>query len=152
MARQTVSVRRHMNEYIKRKENVMVKQGQNAKTISCIKADTKEPVAGRNGHYKRVPVDTILLREMDYKKEQKAAIHFAKYLNVQKAVSTEIKYRKVKKISGQETAYQPIKKISGQETAYQPVKKISGQEIADQKIIDIQKNREMTLGSLFSNK
>ncbi len=126
-------------EYIKRKENVMVKQGQNAKTISCIKADTKEPVAGRNGHYKRVPVDTILLREMDYKKEQKAAIHFAKYLNVQKAVSTETKYRKVKKISGQETAYQPIKKISGQ-------------EIADQKIIDIQKNREMTLGSLFSNK
>ena len=97
MARQTVSVRRHMNEYIKRKENVMVKQGQNAKTISCIKADTKEPVAGRNGHYKRVPVDTILLREMDYKKEQKAAIHFAKYLNVQKAVSTETKYRKVKK-------------------------------------------------------
>ena len=150
MTRQTVSVRRHMNEYIKRKENVMVKQGQNAKTISCIKADTKEPVAGRNGHYKRVPVDTILLREMDYKKE--AAIHFAKYLNVQKAVSTETKYRKVKKISGQETAYQPIKKISGQETAYQPVKKISGQEIADQKIIDIQKNREMTLGSLFSNK
>ena len=134
-----------MNEYIKRKENVMVKQGQNAKTISCIKADTKEPVAGRNGHYKRVPVDTILLREMDYKKEQKAAIHFAKYLNVQKAVSTETKYRKVKKISGQETAYQPIKKISGQETAYQPVKKISGQEIADQKIIDIQKNREMTM-------
>ena len=130
----------------------MVKQGQNAKTISCIKADTKEPVAGRNGHYKRVPVDTILLREMDYKKEQKAAIHFAKYLNVQKAVSTETKYRKVKKISGQETAYQPKKKISGQETAYQPVKKISGQEIADQKIIDIQKNREMTLGSLFSNK
>ena len=110
----------------------MVKQGQNAKTISCIKADTKEPVAGRNGHYKRVPVDTILLREMDYKKEQKAAIHFAKYLNVQKAVSTETKYRKVKKISGQQTAYQPIKKISGQ-------------EIADQKIIDIQKNREMTL-------
>ena len=69
MTRQTVSVRRHMNEYIKRKENVMVKQGQNAKTISCIKADTKEPVAGRNGHYKSVPVDTILLREMDYKKE-----------------------------------------------------------------------------------
>ena len=108
-----------MNEYIKRKENVMVKQGQNAKTISCIKADTKEPVAGRNGHYKRVPVDTILLREMDYKKEQKAAIHFAKYLNVQKAVSTETKYRKVKKISGQETAYQPVKKISGQEIADQ---------------------------------
>ena len=76
------------------------------------------------------------MREMDYKKEQKAAIHFAKYLNVQKAVSTETKYRKVKKISGQETAYQPVKKISGQ-------------EIADQKIIDIQKNRDDTWQSLF---
>lgn len=216
MTGQAVSVHRHTNAYSIRKENVMIKQGQNAKTISCIKADTKEPVAGRTGHYQRMPVDNVFLKKMDYKREQEAAIHIAKCLKVKKAVSTESQYRKVKKVSGQEAVYQkvrnvsdrdavyqPVKKTSDQETAYRIVKKASDQEIAnqavkkvsdqkitmhtesssyqdvsdgqaeavrkdrisykevhpcvvkrqeisDQKIIDIQKNREMTLKSLFS--
>lgn len=112
----------------------MIKQGQNAKTISCIKADTKEPVVGRNGHYQRMPVDNVFLKKMDYKREQEAAIHFAKCLKVKKAVSTESQYRKVKKVSGQEAVYQPVKEVSDQETAYRIVKKASDREIIDQSV------------------
>lgn len=145
MTGQAVSVHRHTKSYSIRKENVMIKQGQNAKTISCIKADTKEPVAGRTGHYQRMPVDNIFLKKMDYKREQEAAIHFAKCLKVKKAVSTET-------VSYQGVSDGKAEAVRKDRLSYKEVHScvVKRQEISDQKITDIQTNREMTLKSLFS--